>query len=69
MLVAVADALRESSVPTTSRTAAAGTSSPSILPDAGRIEGEALYARVQATLRRRPTPPPDASASRPASPS
>ena len=25
-----------------------------ILPDAGRIEGEALYARVQATLRRRP---------------
>ena len=24
-----------------------------ILPDAGRIEGEGLYARVQATLRRR----------------
>ena len=28
-----------------------------ILPDAGRIEGEGLYARVQATLRRRPTAP------------
>ena len=40
-----------------------------ILPDAGRIEAEALYARVQATLRRRPTPRPAPSASRPASPS
>ena len=28
-----------------------------ILPDAGRIEGEALYARLQATLRRSPDSP------------
>jgi diguanylate cyclase (GGDEF)-like protein len=28
-----------------------------ILPDAGRIEGEGLYARVQGTLRRQADPP------------
>lgn len=59
ILVAVADVLRETLRPADLPYRSGGDEFAVILPDAGRIEGEALYARIQATLRRQsdsPTP-------------
>lgn len=60
VLVAVADALRETLRPTDLAFRSGGDEFAAILPHAGRIEGEALYARVQATLRRRSDSPTSA---------
>ena len=62
--------LRETLRPTTSRTAVGGDEFAVILPGVGPDRGaKALYARVQATLRRAGRAPVRVSASRPASPS
>jgi diguanylate cyclase (GGDEF)-like protein len=53
ILVAVAEVLRETLRPDDLAYRSGGDEFAAILPDAGRIEGEALYARVQGTLRRR----------------
>jgi diguanylate cyclase (GGDEF)-like protein len=57
ILVAVAEALHETLRPTDLAYRSGGDEFAAILPHAGRIEGEALYARVQATLRRQPDSP------------
>jgi diguanylate cyclase (GGDEF)-like protein len=54
ILVAVAEVLRESLRPDDLAYRSGGDEFAAILPNAGRIEGEALYARVQGTLRRGP---------------
>ena len=54
IIVAVADVLRETLRPDDLAYRSGGDEFAAILSDAGRIEGEALYARVQGTLRRRP---------------
>ena len=59
ILIAVAEALRHMLRPDDLAYRSGGDEFAVILPGAGRIEGEALYARVQGTLRRRadsPTP-------------
>lgn len=59
ILVAVAEALRDMLRPDDLAYRSGGDEFAAILPDAGRIEGESLYARVQGTLRRQahsPTP-------------
>jgi diguanylate cyclase (GGDEF)-like protein len=53
ILVTVAEVLRETLRPDDLGYRSGGDEFAAILPDAGRIEGEALYARVQGTLRRR----------------
>ena len=52
ILVAIAELLRETIRPADLAYRSGGDEFAVILPDAGRIEGEALYARLQATLRR-----------------
>jgi diguanylate cyclase (GGDEF)-like protein len=52
ILVAVAELLRDNLRPGDLAYRSGGDEFAVILPDAGRIEGEALYARLQATLRR-----------------
>jgi diguanylate cyclase (GGDEF)-like protein len=52
ILVAIAELLRETMRPADLAYRSGGDEFTVILPDAGRIEGEALYARLQATLRR-----------------
>jgi len=57
MLAAVAELLRQTMRPVDLAYRSGGDEFAVILPDAGRIEGEALYARLQATLRRTPASP------------
>ncbi len=57
VLVAVAEVLREALRPADLAFRCGGDEFAAILPHGGRIEGEALYARVQATMRRQSVPP------------
>ena len=52
ILAAAAELVRETMRPADRAYRSGGDEFTVILPDAGRIEGEALYARLQATLRR-----------------
>lgn len=54
LLVEIADLVRESIRPTDVACRSGGDEFTLILPDAGRIDAEALFVRIQATLRRRP---------------
>ena len=54
MLVEVAALVRESARPYDIPCRIGGDELAVILPEAGRVEAEGLYARVQATLRRVP---------------